>query len=286
MENLKSKNIHWFPGHMKKASIKIDEYAKFVDFVIVILDSRAPLSSFNEYLLKAYENKPKLFILNKIDLCDNRFIDKWVEYFTKNGDKAIKLNSKKNLKALLSKEIDEITAQKRAKQLSRGIKNPIFKGIVVGVPNAGKSTFINGLLGTKRLVAEDRPGVTKSTSWIKLNDNYMIMDTPGVLTPKFSDKEISIKLALIGSIKLDILPLEDLTQYLTEFLMKNYKDELKKYLDTKLDNDIKSDGIVEIIAKTKLPLKKGGELDLDLAHKKLLNDFRDNKITNFTMDRI
>ena len=206
MEN-KEKNLHWYPGHMKKATIKLEENSKFIDFVVIILDSRAPLSSFNLTIMKYFENKPKLFILNKIDLSDEVETKKWLNYFAKDQDRAIVFNSKMNLTKLLSKELEFLTQKKRERSISRGIKHPIFKGMVIGVPNSGKSTFINCLIGKKRLDAQDKPGVTKNVAWIKITDDYLIMDTPGILTPKFEDKEVAIKLALIGSIKLDILPL-------------------------------------------------------------------------------
>jgi len=286
MENSKSKNLHWFPGHMKKATVKLEENAKFVDFVIVILDSRAPLSSYNEGITKIFQNKPKLFILNKIDISNENETKKWLSYFSKDEDRAITLNSTKNLNKVLQNELQILTKKKKEKSLNRGIKRPIFKGIVIGVPNCGKSTFINGLIGKSRLDAQDRPGVTRSATWIKISDDFLLMDTPGILTPKFEDKETAIKLALIGSIKLDIVPFEEITKYLVSFLFKYYEADFNKYL--KVDNfeDKTAPNVINHIAKTMVPLLKGAELDLEMANKKLLNDFRDGKIAKITLDII
>lgn len=269
---------------MKKATVKLEENAKLVDFVVVILDSRAPLSSYNDRITRIFQNKPKLYILNKIDICNVEETKKWISYFSKDGNRALTLNSTKNLNKILSSELKILTEPKRLKSLSKGIKRPIFKGIVIGVPNCGKSTFINGLIGKSRLDAQDRPGVTKSSTWIKISDDFLLMDTPGILTPKFEDKETAIKLALIGSIKLDIVPFDEVTSYLVSFLFKYYESDFNRYLKVSTFESKDPHSVLEHIAKTMVPLLKGGELDLEMANKKLLNDFRDGKIAIVTLD--
>jgi len=286
MADNKSKNLHWYPGHMKKATIKLEENAKFIDFVVIVLDSRAPFSSFNLPLMRFFENKPKLFILNKIDLSDENETKKWIDYYTNDGNRAITFNSKKNINKILEKELFALTQKKREKSLSRGIKHPIFKGMVIGVPNSGKSTFINCLIGSKRLDAQDRPGVTRNVTWIKVSDEFLIMDTPGILTPKFEEKEIAIKLALVGSIKQDILPLDVISARLFKFLVDFYKEDFKNYLRKEIDENDNLQTVLNHIAKTFIPYKKGGELDLEMANLKLLNDFRDGKIAKITVDRL
>lgn len=281
--------INWFPGHMKKAYVKIEEYLKMIDFVIIVLDARAPFSSANDYLIKVFAQKPKLYLLNKEDLGDPKSTKFWLNYYNKEEIRSIAINSKKSLKKELENQLVYLTEAKRQKNLKKGIKNSIYKGMIVGIPNVGKSTIINQLIGKKRVETANKPGVTRSVNWIKISKEYFIMDTPGILTPRFENAEESIKLALLGSIRQEILPLDSLIKYGVDFLKKYYPEELLNYLDEKVDlkylESIESTDVIKVIANKFMPRLKDGVLNIDQAKLKFLNDFRDSQIAKLCLDK-
>lgn len=260
-----------------------------VDFVIVVLDARAPLSSANDYLIKIFTQKPKIFILNKEDLADKNDLTFWEKYYTKENVRCISLNSKINLKNKLNDHLTYLTEAKRQKNLKRGIKNSLFKGIIVGVPNVGKSTIINALSGSKKTQAANKPGVTRNVNWIKISNSYWLMDTPGIMTPRFENKEESIKLALIGCIPYDILPKDEIVNYGLDFLKEYYTKDLLAYLNETKEieeaKNLNNDDIIAIIARKFIPLLKDGVLNKEAAKTKFLNDFRNSDIVKFTIDR-
>ena len=219
-------NIHWFPGHMKKAIIKIEESLKMVDFVIEILDSRVPLSSQNYYIEQVIRRKPVLYVLTKKDLCDENMTNKWLTKLNQNGNKAISINLKnqKDYNLLLAKMF-EFCNEKENKRAKKGLKNVATKAMIVGIPNVGKSTLINFIAKKNITQTANTPGFTKNIRWVKVK-NLLLMDTPGVLQPQFEDKIKGINLALIGSIKEQILPISDLANYCLNFLKENYSKEL------------------------------------------------------------
>ncbi len=280
--------IHWFPGHMKKAYVKIEEYLKMIDFVIIVLDARAPFSSANDYLIKVFTQKPKLFLLNKEDLADPENTKFWLNYYSKEEVRSIAINSKAGLKKILESQLIYLTENKRQKNLRKGIKNAIYKGMIVGIPNVGKSTIINQLIGKKRVETANKPGVTRSVNWIKISKEYYLMDTPGILTPRFENKNESIKLALLGSIRQEILPLDVLINYGVEFLKAHYPNQLLRYLDEKVDlaylDRIKGEDIIKIIANKFMPRLKDGVLNINQAKLKFLNDFRNGNIARICLD--
>ena len=285
----KQTNINWFPGHMKKAYVKIEEYLKMIDFVVIVLDARAPFSSANDYLIKVFSGKPKLYLINKEDLADPNLNSYWINYYSKENVRCIALNSKIGLQNILTKQLAYLTESKRIKNLNRGIKNSIYKGMIVGIPNVGKSTIINQLIGKKRLETANKPGVTRSVNWIKISKEYFLMDTPGILTPRFEKEEESIKLALLGSIRQEILPLDTLIEYGVNFLKKYYLSEFLSYLqvNNRDFNKEKLDHleVIKIIASKFIPLLKDGVLNEESAKLKFLNDFRNGVIAKITLDR-
>ena len=285
----KQTNINWFPGHMKKAYVKIEEYLKMIDFVVIVLDARAPFSSANDYLIKVFSGKPKLYLINKEDLADPNLTSYRINYYSKENVRCIALNSKIGLQNILTKQLAYLTESKRIKNLNRGIKNSIYKGMIVGIPNVGKSTIINQLIGKKRLETANKPGVTRSVNWIKISKEYFLMDTPGILTPRFEKEEESIKLALLGSIRQEILPLDTLIEYGVDFLKKYYLSELLSYLQENNGdfNKEKLDHleVIKIIASKFIPLLKDGVLNEESAKLKFLNDFRNGVIAKITLDR-
>lgn len=284
-DELSKTNIHWYPGHMKQASNALIEKAKMADFVIIVLDSRAPYSTINNFFLRLFDNKPRLFILNKIDLADKEQTHKWAKFLTKDGMRAIEVNSKINIIKSVANELDILLKEKREKAKKRGIVNPLFKGIIVGVPNVGKSTIINNFLKKKQVQAANKAGVTKTVSWIKISSSLFIMDTPGILAPKYDDKKTAINLALIGSVREEILPNDDLAEFAVMFLLTYYKKEFEQYLNQPLDTE-NEERIYEIIAIRYGLLKSRGELDRDAAIKRLLKDFKESKVAPYTLDRV
>ncbi len=286
MENSK-KNIHWFPGHMKKASNQIVEKLKLVDFVICLLDARAPESTFNKYLLNLVKDKKKLFILNKTDLSDEKVTARWVDKLNNEGNIAISVSlQNKGSKEIIFKVIDVFSNEKKEKMLKKGIKKTTCRAMVIGIPNVGKSTFINFLLDKNRMKAANTPGFTKSVSWAKINDSFEIMDTPGILEPKFENKTQAINLALIGAIKDNILPSEELAFYCLNFLKENYKKEVEnKYL---FDfNNMENEHVFFInLALKRGYLKHGNEPDIDKAEFIFLNEFKNGAICKISLEII
>ncbi len=286
MNNNSEKNIHWFPGHMKKASNQIKEKLKLVDFVICLLDARSPYSTFNKYLLNIVENKAKLFILNKEDLADDSVTKLWIEKLNKDGNKCISLSLENKLaKAKLMNAINEFIKIKQEKMALKGIKKCKTRAMVIGIPNVGKSTFINYLLDKKQMKAANTPGFTKSISWAKVNDSFEIMDTPGILEPKFENKINGINLALIGSIKENILPSNELVEYALDFLRKNYEKELGNRYKIENINEINNEQFFELLAKNRGFLLTKNNLDIEKAQYIFLNEFKNGIIAKFTLER-
>lgn len=286
MENSK-KNIHWFPGHMKKASNQIVEKLKLVDFVICLLDARTPESTFNKYLLNLVKDKKKLFILNKTDLSDEKITSRWVDKLNNEGNIAISVSlQNKGSKEIIFKAIDIFSDEKKEKMLKKGIKKTTCRAMVIGIPNVGKSTFINFLLEKNRMKAANTPGFTKSVSWAKINDYFEIMDTPGILEPKFENKTQAINLALIGAIKDNILPSEELAFYCLNFLKENYKKEVEnKYLFNFNNIENEHDFFINLALKRGY-LKHGNEPDIDKAEFIFLNEFKNGEICKISLENI
>lgn len=283
----KAKNIHWFPGHMKKAGNEIEDKIKLVDFVIVLLDARAPIATFNNYLVDKTKNKRKLYLLNKCDLADEEQTKKRILRLKDENSDAIAVSLENNkYKNEINKKIEEFLALKKEKALNRGIKNITARAMVIGIPNVGKSTFINMMIGKKVLGAQNTPGFTKKITWAKVNNNFELLDTPGVLEPSFDSKEIAINLALIGSIKATILPNEELATFCLNFLRKYYLYEfLERFKIEYKETDTNYD-ILKKIAILRGLIKKGNELDINKSEVLLLKEFKDGKITHFTLERI
>lgn len=287
MENNRVKNIHWFPGHMKKASNLISEKLKLVDFVIVLLDSRIPLSSYNPYLMEIIKDKKKVFLLTKKDLSDEKESKKWEEHLSKNNDlaKVVDLKNQKIVNDILSL-INVYIDEKKDKYLKKGIKNISIRAMVVGIPNVGKSTFINLLAKKSIAIAKNEPGVTKAIRWIKVNKNFEIMDTPGILLPQFKDKKSAINLALLGTIKEDILPLDEIFNYMINFIKKYYLSDFNNRYKYNFNESDENNFILEIIGRKRGFLNKDNSVDLTKTIKVILNEFRNGTIGKFTIERV
>lgn len=274
-------NIQWFPGHMAKARREIEEKLRVVDIALVLVDARIPKSSINPMAMDILKNKPQLMIMTKYDMADPVQTKKWESYFLENGKRALTVDS---ITGLNIKKIEiiarDILREKIQKDLNRGLKPRPIRAMIVGIPNVGKSTLINKLVGKKVATVGNMPGVTKAQQWIRLNQNIELLDTPGVLWPKFDDKIIGIHLALTGAIKDEILPKEDLTFYLIDFLRNTYKSNFEERYGITFDDDnIK---VVEDVL-TKRGLKRD---EYEKGYDIILNDFKNARIGKITLDRL
>ena len=278
------KNIHWFPGHMKKALGEMEKRLRLVDIVIELVDSRAPISSRNNSLSFLYDKKMHLIVFTKADLADKNEIKKWESSLNNTQNKVIfaDLNNEKSVKNIVecAKEIGEKALQKN---VSRGINRKAIRAMIIGIPNVGKSTLINKISRRKSARVENRPGLTRSEQWIKISDSLELLDTPGILPSSYVDKEVSIKLALLGSMREDILPLEELFSYLINFYRLYYPNFfLAKYKLTTLDGDDLS--VLQTIANNRNFMSKSG-LDTTRALNLVLKDFRNGEIGKICLDR-
>ena len=275
--------FQWYPGHMTKAKRMMQENIKLIDLIIELVDARVPLSSRNPDIDEIGKHKARLILLNKADLAEELWNDKWVTYFQDKGYSVLKVNSKKGGRMKSVFEIIEVACkEKRERDQKRGILNRPVRAMVVGIPNVGKSTFINAIAGKAATKTGNKPGVTKGKQWIRLNKNVEMLDTPGILWPKFEDQQVGLNLALIGSIKEELLNVEELALKLIFFLLENYPKVLEeKYRVLETEDSVK---VLQEIAKNRNCLEKGNELDLLKASRILLDDFRNGRLGRITLE--
>ena len=276
-------HFQWYPGHMTKAKRMMQENIKLIDLIIELVDARVPLSSRNPDIDELGKHKARLILLNKADLAEEMWNDKWVAYFQDKGYSVLKVNSKKGGRMKSVLEIIEVACkEKRERDRRRGILNRPVRAMVVGIPNVGKSTFINAIAGKAATKTGNRPGVTKGKQWIRLNKNVEMLDTPGILWPKFEDQQVGLNLAFIGSIKEELLNVEELALKLISFLLENYPKVLEeKYQALETEDSVK---VLQEIARNRNCLEKGNELDLLKASRILLDDFRNGKLGRITLE--
>lgn len=277
-------NFQWYPGHMTKAKRAMQEDIKLVDLVIELVDARAPVSSRNPDIDELGRNKARIVLLNKSDMSDSAANDLWDAYFKEKGFFVLKINARNgNGLKQVNSLVMEACASKIERDRKRGIKNRPVRAMVVGIPNVGKSTFINSFAGKACTKTGNKPGVTRGNQWIRLNKNVELLDTPGILWPKFEDQHIGLKLALIGSIKDDILNTTELALELIKFLVLEYPDSLTERYGFEVQVDTLKN--LEKIAEARNCLLKGSELDLDKAAILLLDDFRSGRLGKITLER-
>ncbi|MCI9613742.1 MAG: ribosome biogenesis GTPase YlqF [Dorea sp.] len=276
-------HFQWYPGHMTKAKRMMQENMKLIDLVIELVDARIPQSSRNPDVDELGKNKARLILLNKADLAGEKWNDAWAEYFREKGYLAVKLDSRKNkgMKPVNS-VIQEACKEKLERDRKRGILNRPVRAMVVGIPNVGKSTFINSLAGKACAKTGNKPGVTKGKQWIRLNRQVELLDTPGILWPKFEDQRVGLMLAYIGSIKDEILNTEELAAELIGHLGLHYPGVLEeKY---QVENDADAYEMLKRIALSRHCLLKGSELDTMKAAALLLDDFRNGRLGRLTLE--
>lgn len=276
-------NFQWYPGHMTKAKRQMQEDIKLIDLIIELVDARIPLSSRNPDIDELGRNKARLILLNKSDLSDERYNEKWMEYFQEKGFYVLKINARNgsSVKAI-HKVIQEACKEKIERDRRRGIKNRPIRAMVVGIPNVGKSTFINTFAGKACTKTGNKPGVTKGKQWIRLNKNVELLDTPGILWPKFEDQNVGMKLAMIGSIKDEILNVDELSLELLKIILKNYAGMIQKRYDIEEVEDAVA--MLKSIAVKRQCLLKGNELDYGKAAAIIMEEFRNGKIGRITLE--
>ena len=285
-------DLHWYPGHMTKAVRQMKEDIKLIDIVIELVDARIPISSRNPDIDSLAAGKSRVIILNKADMADDRETDNWVKHFTDEGMIAVKLNSRsgngmKQVKDAIAKAAEAKMARDRA----RGILNRPVRAIVGGIPNVGKSTFINSFAGRAVTKTGNKPGVTKGKQWIRLNKQVELLDTPGILWPKFEDRKTAEHLAFIGSIKDEVIEKMELVLTLITELEVNYEGLIASYYgfdncektENKIDFAVKT---LEAVAEKRALLKKGGETDTDKASKLILDDFKNGRLGKITLENV
>lgn len=277
-------NINWFPGHMKKTEGLIKDNLKLVDIVIELVDARIPLASKNPLIDEIVKNKPRLIVFNKSDMADDKVTSDWINYYKNNGIKVVKVNSLdgKGFNDVYD-GINQVLKEKIDKFKEKNL-NLVIKMMVVGIPNVGKSSFINKI--TKRAGAKtgDRPGITKGKQWVRIKEGYELLDTPGILWHKFDDEETAKKLAFVGSIKDEILDVEELAFYLLDFLKNNYPENLKLRYNVDFNEDKDTYELMEEIGRKRGFVIKGGEIDLTRCANTILDEFRGLKLGKISLE--
>ena len=275
--------FQWYPGHMTKAKRAMQEDIKLIDVVIELVDSRVPFGSKNPDIDTLANGKSRILLMNKYDLADKAVSDKWTKYYEEKGYFVATVNSKngRGVKAV-NDVIQKACKEKIERDRKRGILNRPIRAMIVGIPNVGKSTFINSFAGKACAKTGNKPGVTKGKQWIRLNKNVELLDTPGILWPKFEDQQVGLNLAFIGSIKDELYNIYELSLLLLDYLIKNYPDAVADFYE--IENSDSNNELLERIAIKRGCIKSGAEYDLDKAAKCLVDDFRNGRIGKISLE--
>lgn len=281
----KKMNIQWYPGHMTRTRRMMEEDLKLVDAVCEILDARIPISSRNPDIDAICGQKPRLIILNRIDMADAAMTKKWTEYFKTRGMAVLQTDckSRKGINGF-APAVRELLAEKLKRYAQKGQVGRPLKIMVVGIPNVGKSTFINQIAGRKGAKAENRPGVTRGKQWVNVDAGLLLLDTPGILWPRFEDPEVGIRLAYTGAVKDDILDTETLAFHLMQMLWSRYPDAVRTRYKIDLPADADGVALLEAAGRKRGFLISGGEIDLERMSKVLLEEYRSCKLGKFTLE--
>jgi len=276
-------DIHWFPGHMNKALHEVEEKIKIIDVIIEIFDARAPLSSVNEQLEKATVHKKKVYIFSKADLADPLQTKKWQKHFASQDSEVLVVNlSDKSAYNLISNAVIKLGKSKWQKEMARGMKPQPIRTMIIGIPNVGKSTLINLLAKRKAAGVQNKPGYTRGEQWIRVNKDFILLDTPGILPMNYENKEKAANLALLGSIREDILPNSDLVNYLLSILKEKYPEALKERFS--IENISSHDEVCKAICLKRGLLTNNGSFDIAKAEALLLKEFKDGFLGRMTLE--
>ena len=278
-------DIQWYPGHMTKTRRMMEENQKLIDIVVELLDARIPLSSRNPAIDEIFPSKPRLVVLNKSDIADEAITAEWEKYFKSRGVgvKSISSTSGKSLNDIFA-SCKELLKDKIEHDKARGLVNRPIKMMVVGIPNVGKSSFINKLSGKKSAITGDRPGVTRGKQWIRLSNSFELLDTPGILWPKFEDVAVGEKLAFTGAIKDEIMDLEEIAMRLLEVLKTKYPQKLTDRYKMTDFNDLNGYEMLELLGRKRGFVVSGGEIDTERAARILLDEFRGAKLGRISLE--
>ena len=277
-------SINWYPGHMAKTKREISEKLSLIDVVFEVIDSRIPLSSKNKDIDSLIKDKPKVLIMTKMDLCDMDKTNKWKSYYENNGYQVIMVDliNNKNVNEIFNK-INPIINTLNEKRKSKGLKERKIRALVLGIPNVGKSTLINRLVGKKATNVGNRPGVTKNLQWIRVNDKLELLDTPGILWPRLDNNEVAHNLASMTAIKEEVLDLEDISIYIINTMFKYYPDNIKSRYNITNNDDIVE--TLDLIGK-KIGAIRNNETDYDKVYDRVLKDLREGYLGKVTFDNI
>ncbi|MBP2631134.1 MAG: ribosome biosis GTP-binding protein YlqF [Firmicutes bacterium] len=280
-------NINWFPGHMAKAQRMIKEHLKLVDVVIELLDARIPYSSANPSIKDIIVDKPRIIALNKADLADPKLTEQWIAKFRNQNIQVVAIDSMsgKGTKALVSK-VEQLAKDKINKLVNKGVNARAARAMILGIPNVGKSSLINRLLGTATVKTADKPGVTRGKQWIKISKNLELLDTPGVLWPKFQDIEVGLKLAFTGAINDEVYDMEKVMNAFLRIMRDEYPERLIERYNLKEELPQDSIEILEMIGAKRGCLRSGGIVDHEKVRRIVLNEFRASKLGLITLDKI
>ena len=279
-------SINWYPGHMAKTKRLIQENLNLIDVVYEVVDARMPYSSKIKDLDEFIKNKPRIMVMTKSDLCDNKETNKWIKYYENKGYKVVlmDLEHNPNMNNLI-KATEEMMKEKYQKQEEKGMIKRRTRILIVGIPNVGKSTLINRLVGKKATNVGNKPGVTKNLNWIRINEKFELLDSPGILWPKLDEEKVAFNLASLTAIKEEVLPLYDVVEYILRTLEKYYPDILKnRYLVDSIEEDFIE--TLEFVGKKRGCLIKGGEIDYDKVINIIINEVKNGIIKNITFDRL
>ena len=290
-------NINWYPGHMAKTKKQIEENLKLIDVVVELIDSRIPISSQNPDIVALTKNKKKIIILNKCDLSDEKQNNLWIEYFKRKGIPTILTDSNtgRGIKDAV-KTIENIMEDDLNKLAKKGRVGRKIRVMVLGIPNVGKSSFINRVAKKTSTQVANKPGVTRKNQWIRINENIELLDTPGVLWPKFESNEVALNLAFTGTIKDNILEITDIAYYLTKYLLENYRrnlcerykldeTEVEKILNRDEPENINIYDIMLLIGRKRGTIMSGGNVDEEKIARIIIDEFRNGIIGKITLER-
>ena len=277
-------NIQWYPGHMTKTRRQIEADLKLVDAVCEIVDARIPISSRNPDIDAICGIKPRIIVLNRMDLADNEATKRWLQFFRDKGMAAVATDckSKKGI-ALFEPAVRSVLQEKIARNAAKGM-NKALKVMIVGIPNVGKSTLINQISGRKGAKAENRPGVTRGKQWVTVNNNLLLLDTPGILWPKFEDPNVGMMLAYTGAVKEGVIDIEELAARLMELLLKYYPDTLRERYKVEAEQGTPGYMLLEEAGRKRGYLLARGEIHMERMAKVLLDEYRSGKLGHFTLE--